>query len=207
MSRNRSSVLTVLAAVSLATLAVAAARGGSAQTAEQLGVEIRTNSGAEAIYLPVAAPGQKNRLYAFVPVEGGGEVSAVRVVPVMRGNHVKFDVYAVSGDLSKMQNCADRLLMPSRLVATHTAEKHQTVTVHGEGWSASVRIVERRPEPAASKKTGGGQPSFVKASAAQEPIQEPGGCGCAACTGGIRCCPNKGDCMQCPCGTVCCTGE
>ena len=205
MSRNRSSVLTVLAAVLLAALAVVGIRGSSAQTAEHLGVEIRTNAGADAIYLPVASPGQKNRLYAFVPVEGGGEVSAVRVVPVMRGNHVKFDVYAVSGDLTKMQNCADRLLMPSRLVATHTAEKYQTVTVQGEGWSASVRAVERRPEPAAAKKPGDGQPAFVKTSAQVEPVVGP--CGCASCTGGIRCCPNRGDCMQCPCGTVCCTGE
>lgn len=209
MSKRRRVTFAALAAVIFLTLAAVSMPSITAQSPEPLGVEISVNGDAGALYLPVASPAQKNRLYATVPVVNGGEVSAVRVVPVMRGARVKVEVYAVSGDLTKAQSCADRLLLPSKLLATHTVEKNETATVAGAGWSATITAVERRPEPAASSKgQGGGQPSIVKTSTQLEQVEPVAGdCGCAGCAGGIRCCPNKGDCMQCPCGTVCCTGS
>lgn len=205
MSKHRSATITALVATLFLTLAALGIHRISAQTPEPLGVEIRTSAGAEALYLPVALPTQKNRLYATVPVENGGEVSAVRIIPVMRGGRVRFDAYAVSGDLTKAQSCADRLLLPSKIIATRTVGKGDTATLSGEGWSATVTAVERRPEPASTKKQGedDGRASFIKTSAGQiEPIYGTEGCGCAGCAGGIRCCPNKGDCMNCTCGIV-----
>jgi hypothetical protein len=205
MHRQVKLIFAVLTAVSLITLAALGIHSAYAQTDEQLGVEIQTNTAAEAIYLPVALPTQKNRLYALVPVANGGETTAVRIVPVMDRGRVRFEVYAVSGDLSKAQSCADRLLLPSKLLTTRSAGKGRAVTVSGEGWSVEVRVVQKRAEPtASSKKLGQSALTFAKTVAQIAPVA--GDCGCASCTGGIRCCPNKGDCMQCPCGMVCCTG-
>lgn len=208
MSKRRRTNFAALASAVLMAVAAVGMQGIGAQSPEPLGVEISTGADTGALYLPVSSPSQKNRLYATVPVTNGGEVSAVRVIPVMQGARVRVEVYAVSGDLTKAQSCADRLLLPSRLLATHTVEKNQTVTVAGEGWSANITAVERRPEQSDSPGgKGGGRTAFVKTSAQLEPVYGAEGCGCAGCAGGIRCCPNKGDCMQCPCGTVCCTGS
>ncbi|HVF50226.1 MAG TPA: hypothetical protein VNA19_09085 [Pyrinomonadaceae bacterium] len=204
MTKSGRTNLIVLTSVLVVTLAAIGFHGTNAQTNEQLGIEITTNTATDPLYLPVALSTQKNRLYATIPVQNGGEVSAIRIVPVMKGSRVKFDVYAVSGDLSKAQSCADRLLLPSKLAASHTGGKYQTITVNGEGWWANIRVVEKRADPTLSKNPANGA-SFVKTSAQVEPVA--GDCGCAGCAGGIRCCPNKGDCMQCPCGTVCCTGS
>jgi hypothetical protein len=207
MSKHRRVTITTLVTALVMALTVVSIHTINAQSPEPLGIEIRTNASADTLYLPVALPTQKNRLYATVPVENGGEVSAVRIIPIMRGSRVRFEAYAVSGDLTKAQSCADRLLLPSKLIATRTVGKDEIAILSGEGWSATVKGVERRADPVSSKKQADGQASFIKTSIQQEPAADAGGCGCAGCAGGMRCCPNKGDCMQCTCGTVCCTGS
>src|SRR5215210_5599867 len=167
-------------------------------TNQQLGIEITTNTCTETLYFPVGRT-RESGLIATVPVRDGGNVTAVRIMPVMEGRKIRFDAMLLSGSYSET--------MPRRgLNKLHVIEVMSRVAAAGETrivsdeandspWSVTVRAVALRPQLAASTQKS----QFVKTSAQDEAA----GCGCAYCHD-LRVCPNRGSCIETTCGSVCC---
>ena len=158
----------------------------------QLGLEITTNSSEKPLYFLVALPSDKRKPYATIPVSGGGEVSAVRIVPLMENGTVNLDAYLVSGDIGQVKSCAEMKLLPAKLLETRSVEEGKAITFGDREWSITVRAVERRTLPPQDEK-----------------LLEPADTGCANCgsatCGGLTCTPCRGACMGCGrCGSVCC---
>lgn len=165
---------------------------------QQLGIEITTNTCTETLYFPVGRTRERG-LIATVPVRDGGNVTAVRIMPVMEGRKIRFDAMLLSGSYSET--------MPRRgLNKLHVIEVMSRVAAAGETrivsdeandspWSVTVRAVALRPQLAASTQ----KLQVVKTSAQDESA----GCGCAYCHD-LRVCPNRGSCIETTCGSICC---
>lgn len=170
-----------------------------AQATAQLGIEITTNINDEPLYIPANLSHKKGRLFATVPVKSGGDVAAVRIVPVMEKGKVKLDLYLISGEYWKAQSCADLQLLPNRQTESISIAYGETVPVKGEAADtqplANIKVVDLRPA----------QESKTDAAGLIEPGAGP--CGCARCgrQSPLWCCPNRGQCLGCGnCGEVCC---
>lgn len=171
------------------------------QPNRQLGIEITTNSCSQTLYLPVGMTREKG-LVATVPVQGGGAVSAVRIAPVMEKGKVKFDVLLVSGNYSETISGNELRRLLAVQVSTRVAAKGETLIVRDEAsdapWSVTIKAVDLRQDSANSLKN----PQFLKASTRQD-LELEGNCGCAYCHD-LRVCPNRGQCINTTCGSICC---
>jgi hypothetical protein len=177
----------------------------------QLGIEITTEPNGQILYLPAGLTADKSPI-AYVPVQNGGYISAVRVIPVMENGKVKVEVSVVSGDY-RAGKCEELKNLPRRLVETRSANKDEAFTVideiSGGPWWVSIKAVELRPAMLVSRQklpTNSGIRSFQDP---EIPPDESGAapCGCASCgrENPLLCCPNRGQCLGCSsCGTVCC---
>src|SRR5713226_8996657 len=157
---------------------------------QHLAIQITTNTSDKTLSFTVALPTDKRKPVATVPVNGGSEISGVRIAPVMEGDKVKFDVYLVSGDLRRVTTCDEIKRLPAKLLESHLAGKGQEITVDGSAWLVKVKIGDR----------------YISA-VPQDPIEEDArcnSCGSAHC-GSLTCTPCWGKCMWCgDCGSVCC---
>lgn len=161
-----------------------------------LGIEIAL---AKPFYIPAATSNRRMSAVVRTPVAkeySGGEITAIRLAPVMEGDKVKVTVYALLGDADDIKNitsCKDWDSLQAIKVGTYTAGLDEEVSVsklrdYGisfETGDLKFHVVPRKVFP----QNGGGE------------------CGCAGC-GTLQCCPNSGKCMSCGgCGQACCNSE
>ncbi len=165
---------------------------------EQLGIEITTNTCSEVLYFPVGLTRGKG-LIATVPVRDGGEVTAVRIIPVMEEGKIRFDAILLSGPYSELPprrgvNKLQILKVLSRIAAAGETRIISDDT-NSDSWAVTIRAVPLREPLAAST----GKPHAVRTSAQDETA----GCGCAYCHD-LRVCPSRGNCIETTCGSICC---
>lgn len=196
--------LTCFIATTLMLLTTVGAYNGGSRTRQdqeitQLGIEITTNINEEPLYIPANLSNKKRKLFATVPVKSGGDVAAVRIVPVMEKGKVKLDLYLISGDAWKAQSCVDLQLLPNRQAESVSATYGEIVPVKGVSSDiqplANIKVVDLRPT----------QNLKTEASGLIEPGTGPCGCGRCGRQNPLWCCPNRGQCVGCgSCGEVCC---
>ncbi len=116
-----------------------------AQTTSHFGLEIKNNESAKnGLRIYISTEG-KQRLYAYVPVKKDGVVSYVKVLPTLKDGKLEVEFYEIDGDLEAAKTLAQKLLLPSKLVAKDeiVLQLDQTFTVHADsGWSLQLTIVD-----------------------------------------------------------------
>ncbi|HEY6803345.1 MAG TPA: hypothetical protein VI306_07185 [Pyrinomonadaceae bacterium] len=187
-----------LVCLALISILLSSTLASKKHSIEQLGIEITTNSCSEVLYLPVGLTRQKG-LVATVPIRDGGNVSAVRIVPVMEAGKIRFDAILLTGNFSETPprhglNQLHPLKIVSRLAAAGETRIVNDDT-NNSSWSVTIRAVPLREPVAAFKEKMG----FVRASAQDDDKS----CGCAYCHD-LRVCPNRGSCIDTTCGSICC---
>ena len=189
----------VLISLLLSSIASPIVSSPQRQANEQLGIEITTNTCPETLYFPVGLTRAKG-LVATVPVRDGGNVTAVRIIPVMEEGKIRFDAFLLSGPYS--ETMPRRGLNQLRIIKalSRLAAFGETRIIRDETnespWSVTIRAVTLREPLAAS----GEKPQFVRTVVAQD---DDKGCGCAYCHD-LRVCPNRGSCIETTCGSICC---
>ena len=164
---------------------------------QQLGIEITTNTCTETLYFPVGLTRERG-LVATVPVQAGGNVTAVRIISVMEGGKIRFDAILLSGNYTESmpRPGLDKLKIVKLLSRVAAAGETRIISddTNDSPWSVTIRAVPlREPLVAVSDK-----PQFVKTTA-----QDEKGCGCAYCHD-LRVCPSRGQCIDTTCGSICC---
>jgi hypothetical protein len=168
------------------------------QSHEQLGIEITSNTCSEVLYLPVGLTRGKG-LIATIPVRDGGDVTAVRIMPVMQEGKIRINAMLLSGPFSETP---PRRMNKLQIVQVNSlsAEAGETRVIRDDTnnspWSVTIRAVPLR-EPFADSTE---QPQFLKIRAQDD---SKAGCGCAYCHE-LRVCPSRGNCIDTTCGSICC---
>ncbi len=165
-----------------------------AQINPQFGIEIASEATKDVLRLHVSTEG-KRRLYAYVPVKDGGDVSTVRVMPAFKDGKLVVEFYEITGDFLTAKTCEQKLLLPIRLAATEEILmqlKETSLVSADSGWSLKLTIIDGSNLIPPNIKTANN-------------FEPEAGCTCAVCSG-LSCCPNPGHCFSScgSCGMVCC---
>jgi hypothetical protein len=191
-------VILALFSISLLSISFPKASRAQKQSNEQLGIEITTNSCSEILYFPVGLTREKG-LIATVPIRDGGDVTAVRIIPVMEAGKIRFDAVMLSGTFSEtMPRHGLNQLHPVKIISRLATSGETRIVSDGTNnspWQVTVRAVTLREPRTASKE----QLQFLRATAQDDDK----GCGCAYCHD-LRVCPNRGSCIETTCGSICC---
>ena len=155
---------------------------------------IKTDDGKAGFGIEISIPGRqpftlsvkaKNERSAILPVNGANAY-AVRVLPLVVGNSLKFKLLAVTEKLPELLSCDNMKGLKAELVASYVAHEGDVIRVSDfEKFGVSQFTVK-----------------VISLSAVQTTC--PDG---ACCCGGNTCYPNPGRCIECGgCGLCCKSG-
>jgi hypothetical protein len=148
---------------------------------EGFGMEI-SMEGRQPFTMPVKA---KNERLAFLPVRGA-KASAVKVIPSVEGNSIKFEFLAIVDKLPEIPTCDNIKKLQTERVASYIAHEGDVIRVADFEKYGVAPFTLR-----------------VMSLAAVQTVCPEGAC----CCGVNTCYPNPGACIQCGnCGTCCRTG-
>jgi hypothetical protein len=188
-------ISTVAIALSLTLVAVYAGRAEPLTTPLALGIEIAVD---KPFYVPAATTDRVTSMFIRVtPAEakdGSESVSVIRLDPRMENDKVKVTVYALSGSVGDITTCRDWDSLKAVMVGTYVAGLDDEVALsklQDYGVGVGQKPLTFRVVP---KRMLSPLPIF----------HAPDPCECGTC-GGLICCPNPGQCLNCgSCGSFCC---
>lgn len=172
--------LCILVAIAILALTYPAMAERDKATSKKDGFGLQISvEGLQPLTMSVKAGTQR---LAFLPLKEA-EISAVKVIPSVEGQSIKFNLLAVLDKLPLNATCANMKQLKTELVTSYVANEGDVIRVSDfEKFGVAPFTVK------------------VISLAAAANVCPDGAC----CCGSMKCWPNPGQCIQCgPCGQCC----